>query len=310
MTHCSAFWNHTNIRSDNRIFPCCRFKTPVATFTGNVDEILHTEEYKQLRNKSLQGEHIAGCEKCYYEESLGKTSLRQTFNKIYNIEKVELKDLEIGFDNICNLTCDGCFVEFSSAWGHKLNPNVSKKYFVKSTHEFYNLPDNLCKVTFLGGEPLMTNRHKTFLEKLSNKQNIEVVYNTNGTFLLDVDFIQLIKQFKNVKFSVSIDAYGERNNAVRQGSAWCDVVNFIDQLQQHQFDFHIHTVLHKNNLLDIFDLEQWITSNNYSWTTNILTYPSELNITNCSAEIKKQFLNQLANSNIPNKIYIQEHLNV
>lgn len=43
MAKCAAFWKHTNIRGDNRVFPCCRFKAPVTTFKGSLDDVLHSE---------------------------------------------------------------------------------------------------------------------------------------------------------------------------------------------------------------------------------------------------------------------------
>lgn len=308
MTHCSAFWNHTNIRSGNRVFPCCRFKTPVTEFTGNVSQILFHPNYEELRNKSSNGEYIEGCAKCYYEESLGKHSLRQKFNEAYTTTTVSLQDLEIGFDNICNLTCDGCFPEFSSAWGQKLNTDQPKKFAISSTVDFSNIPENLRKITFLGGEPLMTNRHRTFLSGTKNKSDISVVYNTNGTFILDSETIELLQQFKSVSFIVSIDAYGSKNDKIRSGSQWGNILEFIDQLEKCQFDFSIHSVIHLNNFLDIFELEQWVNSKKYLWTTNILTYPQHLDIDNASDADKQKFLALIENSDIPNKDYIKEHI--
>ena len=46
---CSAFWNHTNIRSGNRIYPCCRFKTSIGQFDGDIGNVLHIPEYKRIR---------------------------------------------------------------------------------------------------------------------------------------------------------------------------------------------------------------------------------------------------------------------
>ena len=51
-TICSAFWHHTNIRSDNRVFPCCRFKYPVANFDGDINKILTLPVYEELRQKA------------------------------------------------------------------------------------------------------------------------------------------------------------------------------------------------------------------------------------------------------------------
>ena len=150
-TLCSAFWNHTNIRGGDRVFPCCRFKQPIQTFDGNVVAVLHSAEYDRLRQDSLNGVAIPECQKCYMEEDLGKKSLRQEFNEQYGTDAIELKFLEIGFDNICNLTCDGCWVEFSSAWGNKTNPDLPKKLHVMDTTEITEIPDTIERVIFLGG---------------------------------------------------------------------------------------------------------------------------------------------------------------
>ena len=58
---CSAFWNHTNIRSGNRVYPCCRFKHSVATFDGDIDNVLHSTAYQDLREQSAKGQFIKGC---------------------------------------------------------------------------------------------------------------------------------------------------------------------------------------------------------------------------------------------------------
>ena len=80
-TKCSAFWKHTNLRPGDRIYPCCRFKNSIADFNGDIENILSIPEYKELRRASLAGEKINGCEKCYYEESIGHKSLREEDRK-------------------------------------------------------------------------------------------------------------------------------------------------------------------------------------------------------------------------------------
>jgi len=192
-TKCSAFWVHTNVRNDNNIFPCCRYKTPVAKFDGDVINILHKQEYQKLRQDSLGGVYNPNCQKCYYEESLGKKSLRQEFNEEYSTEEISLKFLEVGLDNICNLTCDGCWGEFSSSWAKKNDELI----VVRSSKEITELPNTLTKIVFLGGEPLMTKRHIKLL-KIANRRELMVTYNTNGTFMLDNETIDLLKQCRSV----------------------------------------------------------------------------------------------------------------
>ena len=306
-TLCAAFWNHTNVRPDNRIFPCCRFKTPVATFTGDVGSILHTKEYLKLREDSSNGVHITGCEKCYYEERQGKESLRERFNREYTTDTVELRYLEIGFDNICNLACDGCWEEWSSTWANIKSPDT-KKINILTTEEFYNVPSTVDKVLFLGGEPLMTSRHIRFLETLPDPSSVSVIYYTNGTFLFSDQEIVFLKKFKSVKVYVSIDAVGELNDRVRSGSRWTDILRFLDQMRTTDFSITINSVVHANNWHGFKDLADFIHTNSYDWCTNVLTYPQKLDIINLEPEEKIKFGELLAGIDIPNKEYIIKHL--
>jgi MoaA/NifB/PqqE/SkfB family radical SAM enzyme len=298
MSNCAAFWHHTNIRNNNDIFPCCRFKTPVQKFDGDVVNILNSAEYKALREH--QGP-IEGCAKCDYEESKGKESLRQQFNKQYDMETVKLEFLEVGLDNICNLTCDGCWDEFSSSWAKKSNSTI----IVRSSTDITELPDTINKILFLGGEPLMTTRHVRLL-KIANRTNLDVTYNTNGTFLLDEETINLLNDCKLVKFILSIDGYGKLNEQVRSGSKWDDIVRFIDQISDLGFELVIHTVIHKNNWQGISELETFVRRCHLPWTTNILTYPKHLDI--ATIENKHDIINVINTTSIPNKDYILKHL--
>jgi sulfatase maturation enzyme AslB (radical SAM superfamily) len=298
MSNCAAFWHHTNIRNDNNVFPCCRFKTPIQKFDGDVVNILNSAEYKALR------EHvgpIAGCAKCDYEESKGKESLREQFNKQYDMETVKLEFLEVGLDNICNLTCDGCWDEFSSSWAKKSNSAI----IVRSSTDITELPNTINKILFLGGEPLMTTRHLRLL-KIANRPQLDVTYNTNGTFLLDEETISLLNECEHVKFILSVDGYGELNEQVRSGSKWDDIVRFIDQISDSSFELVIHTVIHKNNWHGIGELENFIHRCHLLWTTNVLTYPHHLDI--ATIEDKTAIICTINSSNIPNKAYILEHL--
>lgn len=299
MTKCAAFWHHTNIRNDNKIFPCCRFKTPIQEFDGNVVNILNSQEYEKLRTSI---DPIPGCAKCDYEESMGVKSLRQKFNEEYDTETISLEFLEVGLDNICNLTCDGCWGEFSSSWAKKNNEEI----IVRSSKEITELPSTINKIVFLGGEPLMTTRHIKLL-KIANRRELMVTYNTNGTFMLDNETIDLLKQCRSVHFIVSVDGYGELNDKVRSGSNWEDVLKFINQIIHLRFSITIHTVIHKNNWQGIPDLEKFIRERRLMWSTNILTYPKHLDI--ATIEDKDNVYQTISKTSVPNKEYILKHLN-
>lgn len=304
-TFCSAFWNHTNIRGGNRVFPCCRYKTPIQTFDGDLGKVLHSKEYESLRSDSLNGIKNLNCEKCYYEESLNKKSTRQWFNENYSGEVVELNYLEVGFDNICNLACDGCWEEWSSSWWVKKNPEGKVIEGILSTSEFVNVPETIEKIVFLGGEPLITNRHRKFLQSFSDLSHLTVEYFTNGMFDLTDEDRKLLSKCKSVKFTVSVDGYRELNEKVRSGSDWNKVEQFLKTLEYEKV---VHTTIHKNNWHGLPEIFNWITVNNYTWTTNVLTYPKHLDIITLTDSEKQNLLSILDLHLIPNTEYIKSHI--
>ena len=308
MTHfrsnCAALYNHTNVRGGNRVYPCCRYKQPIQTFDGDIGNILHSEEYNQLReNWSINDPN---CAKCLHEEILGKESLRQRLNQEYTTKEVKLQYLEVGFDNICDLTCDGCWEEWSSSWWAKKNPDLPPKQGITSTEEFTNIPSTVNKVVFLGGEPLMTNRHRRFLESFDTLEDLEVEYFTNGMHkLVEEDYI-LLNECKRVHFTVSIDGVGALNEQVRHGSVWSRVLKTLQEIHS-TFDYTIHTTIHKNNWHGLPELAEF-TKNYANWTTNVLTYPKKLDIINLEQSEKDKLIQILNAYEIPNRQYIEAHL--
>jgi len=303
---CAAFYKHTNIRSGNRVFPCCRFKTPVLTFDGNLSKILTSDVYEELRNTDVND--IPGCAKCIHEENTGKDeSMREWFNRTYTTESVQLEYLEIGFDNICNAACDGCWSEFSHTWSKINNPDALPNTHIISSDELTeDIPSSVNKILFLGGEPLMTNRHRRLLETCADLSNMSVTYNTNGTFLLDDQTINLLNQCKEVEFILSVDGYGELNEKVRKNCHWHLIEKFINQIQNSDYKLLIHTVIHRNNWHGLKDLEQYITKNNFRWRPWILTYPPHLDIAN--ADNKEEIYKFIQETNIPNKEHTLKHI--
>lgn len=304
-TICAAFWQHTNIRAGNQIYACCRYKTPIQKFDGDVNHILFSKNYDNLRKESINGIKNTNCEKCYYEESLGKESLRQQFNQKYSIDSIVLKFLEIGFDNICNLTCNGCWEEWSHSWWVKKNPDKIPKEGILTTNQFVNIPKTIEKITFLGGEPLMTNRHVRLLNSLEHR-DINISYITNGMFLLNQNTIDLLKKFKNVQFIVSIDGVADVNDNVRQGSNWNAITGFLNQLRDLSFKTSVNTVVHLNNWFDLHNLKNFIQENQYDWNVYPLTYPTHLDIANYPD--KEKMKNYFKSFDFPNQKTFLEHI--
>jgi len=280
----------------------------VTKFDGTLGEILQSPRYQKLRQDSESGVYDPNCSKCFYEESLGKKSLRQIFNDHYGSQRDPvLRYLEIGLDNMCNLACDGCGPDFSSTWA-KLLGSHDEKSAVISTADIDSVPKSLEKVVFLGGEPLMNNRHRKFLSKVADLSSMEVVYNTNGSFLLDTATIDMLRQCGNVQFVLSVDGYEDLNAKVRKNSDWQNILRFIDQITHLDFDLRLHTVLHIGNWFGLPDLQKFVRGRSLAWSINILTYPPDLDIINLSDREKNQLSEHLQQLEIPCD-FINKHIN-
>jgi sulfatase maturation enzyme AslB (radical SAM superfamily) len=274
-------------------------------FDGNVGKIMDSYIYKKLRT-DMETDWLPGCGKCKHEEELGVESLRQRFNARYQMTHPTLDYLEVGFDNICDLTCDGCWEEWSSSWWAKKNPNLPPKQGITSTEEFTHIPDTINRVVFLGGEPLMTNRHRRFLQTFDNLENLSVEYFTNGMHKLQEEDYQVLSKCKHVHFTISIDGAGVLNETVRSGSIWSRVVKTLDEIAD-VFDYTIHTVVHKNNWQGLPELAEFAKKYK-KWTTNVLTFPKELDIINLEQCDKTKLEKILDTHDIPNRQYIKAHL--
>ena len=309
-TFCSAFWKHTNIRPGGRIFPCCRFKHSIGTTDGDLESVLHSEAYEELRKLSSAGEHISGCEKCYYEESIQHKSLRQEFNEKYRADNVGLEYLEIGIDNLCNLTCDGCNSEFSTSWRAKEIRETGKaNYDYMTIDTIKSVPDTVTKVLFLGGEPLSTKRHLELLKLIKDPTKVDVVYNTNAMYMPDKENEAMWAKFKSVMFIVSIDGVGKVAESVRSGTKWMHVQRFIEYITTKKYKLEFNTVIHINNYKDIENITNYVRGFNADWYINVLTYPLLLDIKHLPDQEKEYIKNISAKLDLPTKDFIINHLN-
>lgn len=160
-------------------------------------------------------------------------------------ENFPIYDLDVRFGNKCNLRCRSCGPFDSSAWysdyyklGHDRFEDSGATVFLKETaegrvvaennrFEWYTntsvgeqLPKDLSllrRVYFVGGEPLLIERHQEMLEWLVAKNlhgQVGLEYNTNLTLLPDA-ILGLWKKFRFVGVGVSMDGYGKFHEYLR-----------------------------------------------------------------------------------------------
>jgi len=239
---CLAPWIHTHIETDGVCKLCC-FSTKKlgTTDTHTLSELTNSSTVNEIKKDMLEDKPISGCECCYTEESLGKTSYRNNFNQKFshhiskiNDTKFELVSWDFRFNNLCNLSCRSCNENASSSWakpaeylGIKLKDR--KKIINDGVYEqLIKHIDVVEEIYFAGGEPLIMKEHYDLLELLilKNKTDVRLIYNTNftKTNYKNIDVFDLWNKFSNVAVCASLDAEGDRAEYLRCGTKWNDIL--------------------------------------------------------------------------------------
>jgi organic radical activating enzyme len=265
----------------------------------------NNEYMKSVRTTMREGKIPASCTKCFNEESKGVVSKRiwETYTWMQDgldieelIQQTEedgtvperLIYLDLRLGHTCNLKCIMCSPHDSSKWvaDHKKVFPLFKIQEVKDqmhwdektfNNYWYEHPDfweemyrqipNLKQVYFAGGEPLMIKEHKLFLEEIIRQgyaDKILIRYNSNGLLISD-DIIELWKHFKKVKFAVSIDDVGDRNNFIRYPTDWNILTESMHKLDNTPDNIHVSiaTAIQILNIKTLPELAKWKLKQNF-----------------------------------------------
>jgi organic radical activating enzyme len=317
---CILPWISLMIDPDSNVAPCCAYRGVTGDCSkDSLEDIWNNKENQDIRTHMIRDETISGCSHCIKQETLGKESLRtlsnSTFSKHINIIKqgvtpdYNIKYIDSRFNNLCNLSCRICHHGLSSSW-HA--PSVAIGLIDKSTPVFFKAGrgntdlydqifqqlDNLDRIYFAGGEPLVINDNYKILDELSNRgrYDIELVYNTNmtQTQLKGRSIFDAWKNFKNISIGASLDAEGPRGNYLRTGSVWEDVVEFRHEMirLRPDIDFFISCTTGLINALHVPDFHRsWIEKGliePYQFNIQTLYDPAWLNIETAPQYLKDQ----------------------
>lgn len=260
---------------------------------------------REVRLTMLEGKIPSSCSKCIKEEEHGVISKRLWETYTWMNDGIDLSELvkqttsegvvpnnltylDLRLGHTCNLKCVMCSPHDSSKWVQDHDkllkrttfPIISEQMAWDSKDfnntwyenpsfwaEMYEQIPNLKQVYFAGGEPLMIKEHKRFLEEIINRgygDKILIRYNSNG-LLLDNSIIDLWKQFKKVKFAVSLDGTDMRNYYIRYPSDWETIeknLRILDDTPDN-IQVSIATAIQILNVKHLPDFAKWKVQQNY-----------------------------------------------
>jgi organic radical activating enzyme len=327
---CMLPWIHLHGWPDGKAFPCCLGEDnyPVGNLkTQTLSAVWNDEPMREMRRNMLADKPSKQCTRCYEQEDMGFSSMRNNSNKNFgqHIAEVDATDADgthpemkfrywdIRFSNICNLKCRSCGSIFSSRWydddiklnnGKPLRPRV--QFAGRNANDIWEQMEpqiqHLEQIYFAGGEPLIMEEHNRILKKLIETGNTKVrlIYNTNLTELKfkRESVLDLWKQFPKICVAASLDDMGERASIIRSGTDWKSIEQNIQDLKREcpHIDFMISPTLSVMNIWNFVQFHRYMVEQNFikpgDFNLNILQSPAEYRIDILPTEIKEYFKDQ------------------
>jgi hypothetical protein len=226
---------------------------------ASLEEHWNSEYMKDIRKRILAGEKISQCDICndqilnihtykkYFTETLFPHKIDEILNSTDSTGFTTMKPVSYDYriSNLCNFKCRMCGEQLSSSWEtEKIKYNKidfkKDKWLVPETRnkisafqknvleeELQRSVDNntIEEIYWVGGEPLMMERHWTIMDQLvksGQSKNVIVRYNTNLSKVTykEYDLYKLLPHFKRVNICASIDGVGDVGEYIRTGLDW------------------------------------------------------------------------------------------
>lgn len=330
---CMAPWVHTHIWPNGDVYPCCMSDTnmPVANYKqdGDLKISWNSEKYKELRANMLAGKESKECNRCYEQEQYGKYNLRMQLNDDFahrydlveqtqpdgHLDNLELLYLDIRFSNICNLMCRTCGPDLSSQWGvavaakypDRKQPALIRIESSSKNREFWDdlsqYIENVERIYFAGGEPLLMQEHYNMLNYLTEREkfNIKIYYNTNFSTLdyKNISVLDYWKKFNQIVVCASLDGSHEKGELIRKGLEWDKVIEnrkrMIEECPHVRFILApTVSVFNADHVLDFY--EEWLELGlveKYDIQFNVLLFPNAYRIELLPDDVKSRIVDRI-----------------
>jgi hypothetical protein len=280
---CYEFYKNLAIWSNNSKLeygPCSYFSGPrfSASTQFDLNEVWNHPQRKIYKLAAENDQPVVGCQVCYKAELSGLKSRRQGSFDLYEkfLKQSDLDDsqgplaIDYSIGNLCNLKCVICMPENSTSWiadhiklYNKTDQTKYKKYNQLEIVDT-SLLKNLKYIHFHGGgEPLMSDHHKNLLlqvKQIKGLADVRVSYNTNATFKVSKEVLDLWAECQLVEIYFSIDDIGDRFEYQRTGAKWeqvLDVLNWFYENMPVNHLFYISCTYSYLNILYLNELLEW-----------------------------------------------------
>lgn len=299
MKSCWSTYHELNLTTRGTLSNCCVQDLDVIVEWNDIDDLdewfRNFSPFNKMRTLLDQGVELTECESCWVQERDNIKSRREYKNNFYKTDKdnITIKKLDLRISNKCNLQCKMCVPGASDQIA-----NLGKQLYQEGIFDaiYYQTSDftqihttkildlavklpNLEKITFAGGEPFIMPEVEQFLLNMvkNNKTDIEIEFITNCT-VIKTDIINLLKNFKHVLISCSIDSIGDQLEYQRYPAKWKTIERNFDKIYETNFSVVLTPCISLLNLTELHRFVEW--ANQYPKATvvyNEVDSPTYLN---------------------------------
>lgn len=285
---------------------------------GNIKEtpiqnILNGEKMAEIKQDMIDDKKPFNCQGCYKQEEGRKNDFESISSRLYylkelaphvdralydDIKNFDLHHIDLRWTNHCNQACVYCSPQYSSKWaqelGKKVNSDKTQREKLKE-YVFSNIK-KLKNIYLAGGEPMLMKENKEFLELLLKENpNCNIRVNTNLS-TTKTGVFELLQKFKNVHWTISVDAIEEEYEYVRHHGNWqdfCDNLSIIQTLN-HKISFNmLWFVLNYESIFDTVAYFKSIGFHNNSFIIGPVLTPIALNVLNLPEHMLSQIKKRL-----------------
>tara|TARA_B100000073_G_scaffold320966_1_gene301072 strand:- start:1405 stop:2505 length:1101 start_codon:yes stop_codon:yes gene_type:complete len=311
---CKAPFTQMSIDPRGAILPCCRYPKPLAYLKDEkIDDAWNNDNFKELRQRFLDGEKPEECADCWHAEDAGGKSLRWVQNywaKDMEFDSTEVETppffYELKTTNVCNLKCRMCGSFNSSQIAKETETIEVRKHYLSNkiigTHHEPILKKWLLNsryILFAGGEPFVNGEIRKIMEYLDENnllENIHIQIVTNGTHYND-QFVDQFRKIKDFELKISLDDIEERNDYQREGSDFEEIErNIIKFWYDFKGSMEFNCTINWYNIWDIDEFFQFADDYITPVSVQFVENPKFLNITNLPEKVKEKINLKYKNS--------------
>ena len=294
----------------NRGMGLCCINRPY--YSMSPKEFWYGTIHKTAKKNMTNNLPVNGCQVCYKNEEQGLLSSRNMYQSDKNIPIKDLPTkLDLDFSNFCNLKCIMCSPRRSSQIAKEQDPSIENNGIVTISQEALDetceLSHQLEHLTIQGGEPSIMPEFIYYFEYLKKNNligniNLQVITNLTN---INGKFYEHLSDFKSVRLSVSIDAFGKTNDYIRFPSKFTQIEKNLKALSNYPSNVNVEILnsIQNLSLVNYGEFLNWCANiekiysdknKNFHVIAMKVTDPKEFSYLNITEQLKNKFINDIS----------------